>query len=140
MSGKKGDPASAPSVSANVASVSQSSPAQTESQPRDVLFVRGTSEDGHGLSVLRFSDDQISAGELREARDGQPIMGELVSLTQRGEHERLFDVSVLARGPVAPSRDRPALHAKGPANVASDAYREGWENVFGTRDKNPKPN
>jgi hypothetical protein len=105
-----------------------------------MLFVRGASEDGRGLSVVRVSDDRISAGELREARDGQPIMGELVALTQRSEHERLFDVSVLARGPGAPARDAPALPGKGPAKVASDAYREGWENVFGVRDKSAKPN
>lgn len=102
----------------------------------DVVFVRGPSADGRGLDVVRLSNDTLSAGELREAKDGQPLAGDLVRLSQRSEHDRLYDVEVLAKkdeltgaAPATPSPPR-----KGPSKVATDAYRRGWDEVFGKRD------
>ena len=94
---------------------------------RDVLFVRGPSEDGRGVDVVRVKNDELSVGQLREVREGQPLYGDLVKLSQRKEHERLYDVEVLAEGRRAP----PPPSRKGPPKVASDAYREGWDAVFG---------
>lgn len=96
------------------------------------MFVRGPSEDGRGLDILRLKNDELSAGELREAKDGQPINGELIKLSQRSEHDRLYDVEVLAEGPRA-TTTAPAQPRKGPPKVASDAYRAGWESIFGAR-------
>lgn len=118
----------------------------------DVVYVHGPTPDGQGLGILRVQGERVQVGELRQAKDGQPIHGELVSLTQRAEHERLFDVEVIARGPAvaraatqAPSAhdaDHGAAHGashsvshgaghKGPALVNSDAFRVGWDAVFG---------
>jgi hypothetical protein len=94
----------------------------------DVLWVGDPSDDGSAARVLRMRDDRIETGELRAAKDGQPVVGELVKLSRRTEHERLFDVEVLARGP-APARADTA--ASRPALVNSDAYRAGWESIFG---------
>jgi hypothetical protein len=112
------------------------------SSSNDVVYVHGPTEDGQGLGIVRLQGDRVHAGELRAAKEGQPIHGELVSLTKRPEHDQLFDVEVLARGPAAPpppgaaSDDGDAASPtraphKGPALVASDAYRRGWEALFG---------
>ncbi len=95
---------------------------------RDVVFVGGPSDDGAGVEVLRLKGDELSAGELRAVKEGQPIHGDLLRLSRRADHERLFDVEVLAEPPRAATGPR-----KGPAKVTSEAYRQGWDNVFSSR-------
>jgi hypothetical protein len=120
------------------------------SVPRDVVLAIGPTADGEGASVVRLREGRVEAGEVRAAREGQPILGELVQLRAREEHAALFDVEVLARGPLA-SRPAPSppptISAsstdetpsassrlrKGPALVNSDAYRTGWDSIFGAR-------
>lgn len=102
----------------------ESGPSDT---PRDVLLVGGPTSSGAGAEVLRFREGRVETGELHPIREGQPILGELVQLKTRPEHERIFEVEVLAEGPKAaapPPR-------KGPAKVCSDAYRSGWDAIFG---------
>lgn len=118
--------------------------------PKDVVFVQGPTEDGKALSIVRVAEDKVSVGELREMKEGQPIHGEVVKLSRRPEHERLYDVEVLhaahgARptelsGRKDADRDTQpaeanslAITRKGPSKVASDAYRSGWDLVFGQR-------
>lgn len=97
----------------------------------------GPTDDGKGVGIVRLREDRIEAGELRAAKEGQPIVGELIRLAKRPEHERLYDVEVLAKGPLADtpraSEAARALPHKGPAKVSTEAYREGWELVFGRR-------
>jgi hypothetical protein len=96
------------------------------------VIVGGPSEDGQGVSILRVREDRVEAGELRAATEGKPIVGELVKLTPRAEHQRLFDVEVLARGPrPKPTEARGRAH-KGPPRVASGSYRSGWDRIFGS--------
>jgi hypothetical protein len=98
-------------------------------RPRDVLFVGGKAETG-GWQVLRRREDSLEIGEVRPAVEGKPIHGEVVRLSPRKESERLFDVEVLV------PRDRPPpepRNGKGPAQVASDAYRTNWDAIFGAR-------
>ncbi|HEY4121831.1 MAG TPA: hypothetical protein VGM56_28385 [Byssovorax sp.] len=93
---------------------------------RDVLFVGPRSDDGDGYKVVRRRDDAIELGELRAAKEGKPIHGDVVRLSPRPEHERLFDVEVVHGRPAS-------AHAKthaGPAQVATDAYRTNWEAIF----------
>ncbi len=103
-------------------------PAPPAEKSRDVVFVQGPAESGRGVSIVRVKDEQVSVGEMVAAKEGQPITGELVKLSPRPEHERLFDVEVLAKPPepAAPTH-------KGPPRIATDAYRAGWEQVFGKR-------
>lgn len=110
------------------------------SEPKDVLFVGAPATEGGGAPVVRLREGRVETGELREAQEGKPIIGELVKLSKRPEHERLFNVEVLAKGPgAAPAR---ALEHKGPARVSTDKYREGWEAIFGSRSgaSSEKPN
>lgn len=115
---------------------------------RDVVFVQGPTEDGKALSIVRIADDKVSVGELREMKDGQPLHGEVVKLSRRPEHERLYDVEVLHASSAALTGRKDAdkdpqaeaansltsqITRKGPSKVASDAYRSGWDLVFGQR-------
>ncbi len=94
-----------------------------------MLFVHSPAETGDALRVIRKREDVIEVGELRPMQEGKPIHGDLVKLKPRKEHERLFDVEVLA------SREemggKSALGHHGPAQVASDSYRANWDAIFG---------
>lgn len=95
-------------------------------EKQDVLFIHSPVEQGEGVRVIRRREDRIEVGELRPAEDGRPLHGELVKLTQREEHERLFNVEVLVKAPQAEAAPR-----SGPAQVATDAYRSNWDAIFG---------
>lgn len=105
----------------------------------DVVLLHSPTESGDGVRVIRKRDDAIELGELRPMREGQPIHGDVVRLTQREEHKLLFDCEVLvpsAAPKEAPQKADPApkrLAHKGPARVTSDAYRGGWDAIFGDK-------
>lgn len=67
----------------------------------------------------------VEAGLVRNVREGEPIVGELVSLKPSDEGSRLCDVEVHVD-------NRPKGH-KGPTRVANDSYRHGWDEIFGER-------
>lgn len=96
---------------------------------RDVVFVHGPNERGDGVRVLRKREDAIELGELREAKEGKPIHGDLVKLTQRREHERLFDVETVVKR----EEVKALAGGHGPPQVASDRYRSGWDAIFGAK-------
>src|SRR5271155_4120124 len=113
----------------------------SESEPprpkEDVGFVHSPAEGGEGYRVIRKRDETIEIGEIRAIQEGRPLQGDLVKLKPRKEHDRLFDVEVLA------SRDelRPAaLAPAGPAQVATEPYRSNWAAIFGERDESELPN
>ena len=121
-------------------------------KPRDVVLVNGQTE--HGVSILRLRDERIELGELRAVREGTPVYGELVKLSPRPDHPMLFDAETLVRGPEAPPRvDAPSVADeasppravapgahKGPPRVTSEAFRSGWDGVFGAKARKPSLN
>src|SRR5262249_37998443 len=66
-----------------------------ESRKDDVVLLHSPAENGEGIRVIRRREDTIELGELRPMREGRPISGEVVRLTQRKEHTLLFDCEVL---------------------------------------------
>jgi hypothetical protein len=135
----------------------------------DVVLLHSPTESGDGIRVVRKRKDSIELGELRPMKEGQPIHGEVVRLTQRAESERLFDCEVMvpsqtAKEPSASAgagagaaasggagdggtpktlaaKEPAAVQHKGPPRVATDAYRGGWDAIFGKREtKNNAPN
>jgi hypothetical protein len=104
----------------------------------DVVFVHSPSEAGEGYRVIRKRENTIEVGEIRAVQEGRPVHGDVVRLKPREEHQRLFDVEVLM------SRDelkaKAALGHAGPAQVATDAYRENWDAIFGARREGELPN
>jgi hypothetical protein len=84
------------------------------------------------VHILRRRSEEapIEAGLLRPMREGKPIRGEVVSLTQRQDLPMFYDVKSEFGAPAEPDG---RLLGDGPAQVASDAYRKGWDAVWGRR-------
>lgn len=96
---------------------------------RDVVLLGPPTADGDGVHILRAREERLEAGELRNVVEGKPISGELVTLQPRKDNPRVCDVteSFKPNAPAAPPR------GKGPAQVATKAYRDNWDEVFAAR-------
>lgn len=97
----------------------------------DVVMLHGKTEDGEGARVLRARPGRVEAGEVRPLREGKPLTkGEVVSLSRREDAPALYDVKVqhVVAGPEGSTSQKAT---PGPAQVATRAYRESWERIFG---------
>jgi hypothetical protein len=109
-------------------------------KPRDLAFLQGPTDDGKGARVLRLKDGELSAGEIRPAKEGEPLADrELVRLTPLQEGAPVCEVEVLHGPAPRPPSEAPAeaagKPAPGPARVSSDSYRKNWSTVFGAKRK-----
>jgi hypothetical protein len=105
----------------------EAAPPEGETSPRrDVVLLGPRTADGEGVHVLRARDERLEAGELRNLVEGRPITGEVVKLSPRAENPRVCDV-VERFETAAPTR------SKGPAQVATRAYRDNWDEIFAKR-------
>jgi hypothetical protein len=105
---------------------------------RDVALLYAPTDDGKGARILRARDGTIEAGEVRPAKDGQPLQGgELVRLAPRPDAPCICDVHVLheaRQGDTPRSSSTAAVETTGrPAQVATEDYRVNWDRVFGGR-------
>jgi hypothetical protein len=126
--------------------------ARAPGAPRDIAILHGPTEDGTGARLLRFRGDTVTAGEIRPAREGQPLgQGELVRLKPLHRELPVCEVEVLhASAPPAtesesetesetgatPEVERlgpPARQRAGPARVSNRRYRRNWSAVFGAK-------
>jgi hypothetical protein len=91
----------------------------------DVVLLLGDTEEGY-LRGIRRRGREMALAELRPLEEGRPLTeGEVVSLKSRAGSPALWDVEVHYAVPSVPAA------RKGPAKVASAAYRKGWDAVFG---------
>lgn len=104
----------------------------------DVMLLHAPTDDGVGAKVIRAREGRVELGEVRPLAEGRPIHGEVLSLTPREGAPRVCDVKVHVKAPTA-TGETPQAH-KGPARVASAAYRDGWERLFGGRREGGAPN
>ena len=108
---------------------------RTQKRPRDLAILQGPTEDGKGARVLRVKDGEISAGEVRPAREGEPLADrELVKLTPLHEGAPICEVEVL-HGPSAAAPAVTDRSSQGPARVSTESYRKNWSAVFGAKRK-----
>jgi hypothetical protein len=86
-------------------------------------------KDHRGLHILRrrSEDGPIEAALAQPLTEGRPITGEVISLRQREDLPFLFDVKTELEGSAAPTA------TDGPAQVATDSYRAGWDAIWGRR-------
>lgn len=98
----------------------------------DVVVLGPPTADGNGVHVIRAREERVETGELRALEEGRPILGEVVTLKPREDNPRICDVQE-SYG----AKTTQATH-KGPAKVSTDAYREGWEEIFGKRARTSK--
>ena len=97
----------------------------------DVVLLAGPTEDGEGIRVVRARDEKLETGEVRPLKEGKPLgSGEIVRLAPRPGSPRICDVQVVTKlgSTTAPAR------GPGPPQVATSAYRESWERIFGAPD------
>lgn len=83
----------------------------------------------------------MEAGALQPLREGAPIQGEVVSLRPRENFPLLCDVETIYKPPAASAPPAPAAPArrKGPAQVATDVYRDNWDSIWSSK-KSPSLN
>jgi hypothetical protein len=102
----------------------------------DVALVHRITPDG-AVHVIRRRGDKLEAGALAPLREGAPISGEVVSLRPRANCPVLCDVDVLYTPPTTTAAaDKAAAlpsRRKGPAQVASDTYRDNWDSIWSAK-------
>ena len=94
----------------------------------DVALIHGVTPEGD-LKIVRKRNDRLEIGGVRALREGMPITGEVVRLTPRKEFPLLCDVATELPAP-EPVSDVAASARKGPAQVATDRYRDNWDSIF----------
>lgn len=127
---------------------------EKKSRKRDIAILGGPTQDGLGKHVVRVRDGQVSAGELRPAKEGQPLTQELVRLHPMDAEARVCSVEVLhapgdaASAPTSDGADGSSHggaeaqeHHDGastrarPARVSNARYRENWDAIFDAKRK-----
>jgi hypothetical protein len=98
-------------------------PADKPQEKKDIVVLGGPTDDGKGTRVVRLKEESISVGEVRALEEGKPITGEVVKLTP--VQERVCSVETL----YAPPQESRSTNK--PAQVANNAYRKGWDAIFG---------
>ena len=95
--------------------------------------------DVDGVHILRrrSQESPVELGLLKPMREGQPISGEVITLKQRQDVPIFYDVRSEFGGPTPQEQPQephePKEPGDGPAQVATDAYRKGWDAVWGRR-------
>ena len=95
----------------------------------DIALIHGRTPDGEGLRVIRKRRERIELAHVRPLEQGAPITGEVVSLKPRTDFPLICDVKVELEAPVAADVATRPAHG-GPAQVATDRYRENWDRIW----------
>jgi len=104
------------------------------SESSDIALIHGKTADGEGLRIIRRRDDRIELGAVRPLKEGAPIVGEVVTLTPRQESPLLCDVKVQYSAP-GTRNDVAESPRHGPAQIATDRYRENWDRIWMSKEK-----
>jgi hypothetical protein len=104
----------------------------SERDNTDVALIHGRTPDGEGLRIIRRREDRIELGAVHPLKEGVPIAGEVVSLTPRPECPLVCDVKTELAAPTVQA-DTAATPRHGPAQVATDRYRENWDRIWKRR-------
>jgi hypothetical protein len=101
-------------------------------KPRDVALVVDRTDDNEGFQIVRRrgADQPVEVGTIRPLREGRPIDGEVVSLRPRPDMPLMYDVKTELPDP-SPGAGR-RFTSDGPAQVATDEYRRGWDAIWGS--------
>jgi len=105
---------------------------------KDLALVYGPADEGEGFKILRkrAQNDQVETGVIRPLKEGRAIHGEVIKMQARPESPFVFDVETDAELSSAPADDARG----GPAQVANEKYRRGWDGIFGRGRAHSTPN
>jgi hypothetical protein len=117
--------------------VPDGSEAEGQRSDGDVAMVLDRTEDAEGYRVLRHrgAENRVELGTMRPLKEGRPIDGEVISLSAREDLPFLYDVKTELADPNPGRR----FTSDGPAQIATDEYRRGWEAIWGPQ-TGDKPN
>lgn len=100
-------------------------------------------DEGEGFKVLRkrAQSDEVEAGVIRPLKEGRAIHGEVVRMKARPESAVVFEMETDKElsSPPEPPEARDAERG-GPAQVATEKYRQGWDGIWGRRRISSTPN
>ncbi len=118
-------------------------PTPAANPPADWAVVTGPTPDEKGARIVRFKGDAVQTGEVRPLVPGTPFQGgeEVVRMKPIGDGGvPAFEVESMYTQPVArPARGASGAAAKkGPAQVATEAYRSNWDAIFAETSVLPK--
>jgi hypothetical protein len=103
----------------------------------DFAILGGPTEDGQGTHLVRFRDGEISAGEIRPVKEGEPVTHrELVRLHPLEGDKRVVRVETLHAPPAAPEE---APRSR-PARVSNARYRKNYDAIFESKRSGKKRN
>jgi hypothetical protein len=94
-----------------------------ETTKKDIMMEAGVDADGDRIGLRIKPDGTTMYQKVLPIEDGKPLRGEPVVLRGSGP---IYDVEEFGGTPGK---------SKGPAKVSTNAYRNGWDNVFAA--KNP---
>jgi hypothetical protein len=99
----------------------------------DLALVYGKDEQGLHVLRRRSEDGPVEVAVLQPLVEGKPINSEVISLSPHAQVPFLFKVKteIAARGGAA--ADEASSRSDGPAQVSSDAYRKGWDEIWGRK-------
>jgi len=92
--------------------------------------VCGKDENGVHILRRRSEDGPIEAGIAQPLTEGKPITGEVISMRRRKDLPFVFDVKTELESSGSGSD---AETTAGPAQVATDSYRKGWDAIWGRK-------
>ena len=104
---------------------------------QDVAAVFGKDERGLHILRRRGEDGPVETGIVQPLEEGKPISGEVISMRRRDDVPFLFDVTTQVP---APKVETTETTAGGPAQVANDSYRKGWDAIWGRRPRSTELN
>lgn len=100
---------------------------------QDVAAVCGKDERGLHIIRRRGEEGPLEAAIVQPLVEGKPLSGEVITLRRRKDLPFLFDVTTELSLESEASPAAPA--AGGPARVATDSYRRGWDAIWGRRSR-----
>ena len=103
----------------------------SEDDKRDVVMIARVDSTRNEIHVIKPVADGIEKAVLRPVEEGVPLMGDLVRLHPNPDFPMLAEIETVMRHPDGKSRARRS--SDGPPMVASEAYRRGWDAIFGVR-------
>jgi len=117
-------------------------------RPKDLLLVKGPTEDGGGVHVVRARPERLELGTMRPLEDGRPIDGEVVRVNPHPAWPCIYEVETEFTAPkkqaeadalsTESNKGEPApapARGGGPPQVASEAYRKNWDAIWSRSSK-----
>lgn len=101
---------------------------RSSKRSKDLILIHGVNEKRGELHVLRHRGDKIEPGVVKPIEEGKPIFGDLVRLKPKPEFPLICEVEEILR---YEDHDRESGHHSGPPRVTTEAFRRGWDAIFG---------